>query len=290
MIANPIGTAISLGGSLVGKLFGKKGKNKMKKLELPDFMTGWSDFNRQFPAVRQAQGEFNLLADQNNKWYRESLGGIASGLLPALEQQSQTALSLSRGEIPEDVVNQISEQATRLNMLSGGGGQLTGGVGGLSRLFGTRGSVDLGKRLGLTSLDLQMRGASLLPQVLNMSQALTPYRYDAAQYMITPREALARRDNQAIQNWNVDNYNRTKRRNIWDTVAEIATTGGMAISAIGGGRGGLFGGGLDKGRDYLPVWSSGGGLIGQAPREMAPYGRGYTRMPGGGLAAVPYVL
>jgi hypothetical protein len=167
----------------------------VKELELPDFTKSFTEFNKQqgqAAGLQKTATEFN---DVSNRAYQEQIFRLAPGLRSAVGDLSENAASLSRGEIPQDVMDQVVNNRAFKNFSSG--------IGRNSGLGSGLTAADL----GLTSLNLIGQGSALTGQTLGYSQALNPSNMTASSLMFSPQQLLQRMDQQAVTNWDVANQN-----------------------------------------------------------------------------------
>lgn len=172
-----------------------------------------------------------------NADYRSSINQLLPGVQNTLATSENNANSLISGQIPADVQASL-QRSDAFSALQGGFGQSSG----MGRNLNAR-------DLGLTSLNLQNQGESLLNQNLNMASALTPGRMNAQSMLFTPSQMLS------VQGQNNQiNYQNAQQQSPFDTMLQSAIStgvngavaGGMAYAtggmSLAGGMGGSGGG------------------------------------------------
>ncbi len=134
------------------------------------------------------QKDFELANQVNNFQLGQALRGynrIQPYFNQLQAQLGQNALSMSRGELPADVVSNIGRAAASRGFESGFGQGANGAQGGTSL-----GSLNL-RNLGLTSLQTSQQGNQLGLQLNAQAGALAPSLFDPSSMFVTPQLALA---------------------------------------------------------------------------------------------------
>lgn len=203
-------------------------------------------------AREQAKSVNQFNYGQANKYYNK----IQPYFNELQQQIGQNALSYSKGEIPQDVQDQITRQAAQRGLQSGYGSGTQG--------FRAGAGANLNLRnLGLTSLDLSKYGTNLGMQVNQNAKALLPNLQGLQDYFLSPAQVLGiNQGNVSAQNQFALQNNQLANQGIAAQNQQLANQTqsqyaqqlaqaqmiGQTSSAIGGaisglGTGGGFGGG-----------------------------------------------
>lgn len=218
------------------------------------------------------------LARMTNQTNRTEQLRMLRGFQPYFDQLQnqigQNALSYSRGELPQDVVNSIGRSAASRG-LQGGFGQGARG-GGAGTALGT---LNL-RNLGLTSLDLSKFGTQLAMNANQQAKNLSPGLFDPAQLMIGPGQAVGyEAQNVGIQNEAARYWNQLQNKAMWDNTStgnkanQMATEARLAgslaqsqaitqgASSLAGAVGGMGGGMGGMGGGYATAGAPSGGAV-----------------------------
>ncbi len=183
-------------------------------------------------------------------------------------QIGENALSFSRGQLPDDVVQSVGRAASQRG-LSGGFGQGARGGGSGSAMGNS-----LLRGLGLTSLDLSKFGTGLAMNANLQAKQLAPPLYDPAQLMVNPNQAVAYEgQNVAIQNDAARYWNQLQNNALMGNVSAQNTANQNATNTQLAGQlaqaqaiqqaGSTVGGGLTQVGMY--------NLTGQAPTQQQQF-------------------
>lgn len=152
-----------------------------------------TDIYSQYLGQSKYLGDLSNFSNQVNSLYQQQLSQSAPGLMSGISSASKNAESLINGEIPQDVQDQVARSAAATNMSTGVG--VSSGMG--------RNLV--ARDLGLTSLNLQQQGTSMLGNITQLAQSVNPYTVQSQ--LFTPQQLLQRQDQQSIYNWQGQNQN-----------------------------------------------------------------------------------
>jgi hypothetical protein len=196
---------------------------------------------------------YNFSTDVNQA-YRDQLSQTAPELAQSAEQLSASTNSLLRGEIPQDVADQIRRQTAERGVLGG-----YGSGSGMGRNLTAR-------DLGLTSLDMMRQGAQTLPEVAQLAAALNPVSVQDS--IFSPGAIMSREDSVAQYNNQIGNTWRYARANaafIPRGPSDWSAGLGFLSSQLNGGGGG--GGGQPSGVGAISA-PGGGGVGGTATMKL----------------------
>lgn len=171
--------------------------------ELGSYLQSYPDFLQQQGVLGDLEG-FSTAANRSTQ---NILEGVAPGTMDNLRRASDMVSSQLRGEIPQDVQDQLFSGAAFRNLATG-----IGQDSGIARNLTAR-------DFGATSAEIQQQGLRNYPGVLSIANALAPVK--PSDLLFSPAEVLARQDaNVAIRNveaeyeTNIANYRTTYNNDI----------------------------------------------------------------------------
>jgi len=171
--------------------------------DLGSYLNAYPDFMQQQSVLGDLQGFSNAA----NKSAQDTLEGVAPGVMDNLKSAADTVSAQMRGEIPQDVEDQLFGSAAFRDFSSGAGSSSQRARNLTARDFGT------------TTMDLKNAGLNNYQTLLGDANALTPVK--PTDLMFSPADVLARQDaNTAISNQevafntNLTNYTTTYNNDI----------------------------------------------------------------------------
>lgn len=171
--------------------------------DLGSYLNAYPDFIQQQSVLGDLQGFSNAA----NKSAQDTLEGVAPGVMDNLKSAADTVSSQMRGEIPQDVEDQLFGSSAFRDFSSGAGASSQRARNLTARDFGT------------TSMDIKNAGLQNYQNVLGLANALTPVK--PTDLLFSPADVLARQDanvaigNQEIGfNTNLTNYTTTYNNDI----------------------------------------------------------------------------
>ena len=163
--------------------------------DLGSYLNAYPDFMQQQGVLGDLQG----FSDKANKSAQDTLEGVAPGVMDNLKSAADTVSSQMRGEVPQDVEDQLFGSAAFRDFSSGAGASSQRARNLTARDFGT------------TSMDIKNAGLQNYQTLLGDANALTPVK--PTDLLFSPADVLARQDanvaigNQEIGfNTNLTNY------------------------------------------------------------------------------------
>lgn len=177
---------------------------KLDLSELGDYIGSFNDFTRQKDVLPQLED----FSSTFNKSTQNILDSVAPGTMQNAAKISDTVSQQLRGEIPQDVQDQLFNSAAFRNLSSG--------IGQDSSMARNLTARDFGQ----TSMDIQQLGFENYKNLLPIASALAPIK--PADLLYSPADVLARQDaNTAIQNQEASfNTNLTNYRTTYNTDIE----------------------------------------------------------------------
>lgn len=247
---------------------------QLDKLELNSPTAGLDKWLEQVPYADRLNKVLELLNSKDNAAFQKTITSQDPNLLRNAGQFGANTGAYLRGEIPQDVLDQVSRTAAYK--------ALSGGYGGSQMASALK-----ARDFGLTSLDLQKRGGDALQQEYALAMALNPYHKQAQDLFTTSQDLLQRDDRQMTYNNSIANQQKAL-----DFASNIAVRGGgneLLNSTIGGMYGGGGGGGGfnqqqqsgGQNQDWMKMLMSmyggggGGAMAGGAASAGSGYGGGY---------------
>lgn len=198
---------------------------QLAQLELNDPTAGMDEWLKQVPYQDKLQGVLDVINGKNNAGFRQQLETADPALMRNAMQEGQNVEAMLRGEVPEDVQQQLARHAGLQSVLGGfSDGPMAAGL--------------TARDLGLTSLDMMGKGSGFLKDEAAFAHFLTPYNTQPMD-MFTSAQDLLQRDDMVTQ------YNNklANQQKALDFASNIATSGGdsgMLTEAVAGylGKGG----------------------------------------------------
>lgn len=243
---------------------------------------------------RNHQGQYQDFAARNNLFNTQQAQKMYRTFQPSFDSlQSQigtNALSFSRGELPNDVVQSIGRSASQRG-LAGGFGQGFRGAGTGSALGNS-----LLRGLGLTSLDLSKFGTQLAMNASLQAKQLSPGLTDAMGQMTSTGQAIGYDfQNAGIQNEAARYWNQTQNQALAANVGAQNTANTNATNTELAGQlaqaqaiqqaGATLGGGMSQyatNQNYIPQGQGTYGAIGTSaagtPQGYRPGIRDYNSL------------
>lgn len=145
-----------------------------QKLALTTPASILSQFLSQSGQIGQLNGMAQTLNSDENQGLQKQLSTVDPSLMGNVSKLGTNTSALLSGQIPQDVMDQIT-RSSAYQSLAGGFGPASG-----------MGHSLTARDLGLTSLNLQNQGASNLNQENSLDQALNPGRSTAASMLLSP--------------------------------------------------------------------------------------------------------
>jgi len=171
--------------------------------DLGSYLNAYPDFMQQQSVLGDLQGFSNAA----NKSAQDTLEGVAPGVMGNLKSAADTVSSQMRGEVPQDVEDQLFGSAAFRDFSSGAGSTSQRARNLTARDFGT------------TSMDIKNAGLQNFQTLLGDANALTPVK--PTDLLFSPADVLARQDantaigNQEVAfNTNLTNYTTTYNNDI----------------------------------------------------------------------------
>jgi len=171
--------------------------------DLGSYLNAYPDFMQQQSVLGDLQGFSNAA----NKSAQDTLEGVAPGVMGNLKSAADTVSAQMRGEIPQDVEDQLFGSAAFRDFSSGAGSSSQRARNLTARDFGT------------TTMDMKNAGLQNYQTLLGDANALTPVK--PTDLLFSPADVLARQDaNTAISNQevafntNLTNYTTTYNNDI----------------------------------------------------------------------------
>lgn len=171
--------------------------------DLGSYLNAYPEFMQQQSVLGDLQGFSNAA----NKSAQDTLEGVAPGVMGNLKSAADTVSSQMRGEVPQDVEDQLFGSAAFRDFSSGAGSTSQRARNLTARDFGT------------TSMDIKNAGLQNFQTLLGDANALTPVK--PTDLLFSPADVLARQDanvaigNQEIGfNTNLTNYTTTYNNDI----------------------------------------------------------------------------
>lgn len=163
-----------------------------------------------------------------NNQFRDAIGQVLPGYQNALSTSMNNTNSFLNGELPADVISQIT-RSDAFKSLAGGYGSSSG-----------MGNSLTSRDLGLNSLNLIQTGQQDLGQDLSFANMLTPGRLSPSQFLMGPGQVGA----MDAQN-NIVNYKNSTSQSPFDqflgSLPSLALQGGISYATGGvGGAAGIF--------------------------------------------------
>lgn len=221
--------AVGAVASIAGGVMSATKKNQVPTLQAPKFESP-EDAQNQYlkqggnlDALQKMNTDVN---NRDNKDYRTALSSIDPSLMANVAKNGVNIASFLKGDIPQDVVQQIQRNSAQAALTGGFSGT------GMARNMTAR-------DLGLNSLQLMQQGAGMMQQQTATDVAMTPGRQQLSQLMMTPQQLLARDDQDKTAAANIANQNAILQ---YQAALKDKGTGGI-LSSIGGGLMGMAGGG-----------------------------------------------
>lgn len=162
-------------------------------------LRGLQTFKKQLGGKGTLKQKLDRQTRQDNRTFRQNLSELYPTLMGDVRQAGDITSSQLRGEIPQDVADQVQRNAAYQSLM-GGFGQDSG----IGRALTAR-------DFGLTSMDLQNQGMNNLGSMVNTTQALSPFMYTRMPLYQTPGELQAnaiseQRYGNQVFNTNESNY------------------------------------------------------------------------------------
>jgi hypothetical protein len=171
--------------------------------DLGSYLNAYPDFMQQ----QSVLGDLEGFSDAANQSAQRTLEGVAPGVMDNLKTAADTASAQMRGDIPQDVEDQLFGSAAFRDFSSGAGSSSQRARNLTARDFGT------------TTMDMQNAGLQNYQNVLGLANALTPVK--STDLLFSPADVLARQDantaigNQEVAfNTNLTNYTTTYNNDI----------------------------------------------------------------------------
>lgn len=171
--------------------------------DLGSYLDAYPEFMQQQSVLGDLQGFSNAA----NKSAQDTLEGVAPGVMDNLKSAADTVSSQMRGEIPQDVEDQLFGSAAFRDFSSGAGST------------SQRARNLTARDFGATSMDMKNAGLQNYQTLLGDANALTPVK--PTDLLFSPADVLARQDanvalgNQEIGfNTNLTNYTTTYNNDI----------------------------------------------------------------------------
>lgn len=175
------------------------------------------------------------LAARTNRFNVNQARNMYSQMQPYFDslnrQVGQNVDSYSKGELPADVVANVSRAAASRGLQSGfGQGARAGGAG------GSMGSLNL-RNLGLTSLQLSQYGTQQAMEANKLAKYLSPELADSLAWSVSPQMGIGyEAANVGIENEAARYWNELQNKAIWDNTAIRNQANQMAAEGKLAGR------------------------------------------------------
>jgi hypothetical protein len=172
--------------------------------DLGSYLNAYPDFMQQ----QSVLGDLEGFSDAANQSAQRTLEGVAPGVMDNLKTAADTASAQMRGDIPQDVEDQLFGSAAFRDFSSGAGSSSQRARNLTARDFGT------------TTMNMQNAGLQNYQNVLGLANALTPVK--STDLLFSPADVLARQDaNTAIGNQEVAfNTNLTNYTSVYNNDIE----------------------------------------------------------------------
>ena len=171
--------------------------------DLGSYLNAYPDFMQQ----QSVLGDLEGFSDAANQSAQRTLEGVAPGVMDNLKTAADTASAQMRGDIPQDVEDQLFGSAAFRDFSSGAGSS------------SQRARNLTARDFGATTMDMQNAGLQNYQNVLGLANALTPVK--STDLLFSPADVLARQDantaigNQEVAfNTNLTNYTTTYNNDI----------------------------------------------------------------------------
>ena len=171
--------------------------------DLGSYLNAYPDFMQQ----QSVLGDLEGFSDAANQSAQRTLEGVAPGVMDNLKTAADTVSAQMRGDIPQDVEDQLFGSAAFRDFSSGAGSSSQRARNLTARDFGT------------TTMNMQNAGLQNYQNVLGLANALTPVK--STDLLFSPADVLARQDantaigNQEVAfNTNLTNYTTTYNNDI----------------------------------------------------------------------------
>jgi len=171
--------------------------------DLGSYLNAYPDFMQQQSVLGDLEG-FSSAANQSAQ---RTLEGVAPGVMGNLKSAADIVSAQMRGDIPQDVEDQLFGSAAFRDFSSGAGSS------------SQRARNLTARDFGATTMDMQNAGLQNYQNVLGLANALTPVK--STDLLFSPADVLARQDantaigNQEVAfNTNLTNYTTTYNNDI----------------------------------------------------------------------------
>lgn len=215
---------------------------QLDKLELNSPTVGLDKWLEQVPYADRLNKVLDLLNSKDNAAFQKTISSVDPTVMANARQFGENTGSYLRGEIPQDVRDQIG-RSSAFRALSGGyaGSPMA--------------SALTARDLGLTSLDLTKRGSDALPEQYNLAMALNPHHNTAQDMFTGPQDLLQRDDRMTTYNNSIANQQKAL-----DFASHLATSGG-GTELLNSTINGMYGGGAGRGgSNFNQASNSNGGV------------------------------
>lgn len=216
MIAGVAGLALGVGGAVMQESANSRARNRVRDAaNMPGLDVGAS-----INEVSALMPQTNRLEQGRNTFNQQEITRILEGAIPGFSegqaQRTNNALSMLRGELPDDVLAEVQRRSnTRA---------LEGGYAGTG--FGRNLTA---RDIGRTSLDLTREGADLFQGIIGSTPTMTP-----VDYTITPDEMVSLRSGE-----------RNTRQSILASIGNMPQSGAATAGFMSNLGSGLMTGGMD---------------------------------------------
>lgn len=202
-----------LEGTIAGYLNANSRKKALSKYQpeyeyLPPVSSAQGEFmdqNQNMPAISDMLSSIN---SRDNAAYQAQLEKTSPNLVRDIGAYTTNAGSLARGELPQDVRDNITRSTAYQSLQNGfAGSPMAHGL--------------TARDIGRTSVDLMQQGGQMLGQGMSLTRGVNPENLTAGGTLMMPHDILARNDAQAYYNNKLANQ------------AKIIKATGQAISPWG---------------------------------------------------------